>query len=171
MIEKALPTVLALLAAWILQVSIVPYMSIFGVVPNLLFLVVVALALVEGPEAGCIAGFVAGLLFDLLGSSVVGPYALVFSVVGYSAGLLQANMFAEGWLMPVSVVFVAGLGAELAHGLILVILDVGVPFWTALVRIMLPGALYNTALAVLVFPLLARVLRQDRGVRAFRRVA
>lgn len=171
MIEKALPTVLALLAAWILQVAIVPYMSIFGVVPNMLFLVVVALALVEGPEAGAIAGFAAGLLFDLLGSSVVGPYALVFSVVGYTAGLLQANMFAEGWLLPVTVVFVAGLGAELAHGLILVVLDVGVPFWTALVRIMLPGSLYNTALAVLLFPLLARVLRQDRNVRSFRRVA
>jgi rod shape-determining protein MreD len=171
MTEKLLPTALSLIVAWILQVSVVPYLSIFGVVPNLLFLVVVALALVEGPEAGCIAGFVAGLIFDLLGSSVVGPYALVLCVVGYVAGMLQANMFAEGWLLPVTVVFVAGLGSELAHGLILVVLDVGVPFWTALLRIMIPGALYNTALAVLLFPLLARVLRRDRTVRAFRRVA
>jgi rod shape-determining protein MreD len=169
--SRSLTTTLALLAAIVLQVALAPQIAAFGVVPNLVFLVVVTLALTEGPVAGSVAGFVGGLLFDLLGTSVVGPYALVFCVVGYVAGLLHANMFAEGWLLPVTVVFLASLGAESAYGIIMAILDVGMPFGTAFAKIMLPGAVYTSLLAVLLYPLLSRVLRRDRSVKSFRRLA
>lgn len=169
--NRALTTSLALVAAIVLQVALAPQIAVFGVVPNLVFLVVVTLALLEGPVTGCVAGFAGGLLFDLLGASVVGPYALVFCVAGYVAGLIQANMFAEGWLLPVSVVLIASVGAEITYGVIMSVLDIGLPFWSALVRIMLPGAVYNTVLAVLLYPLMTRVLRRDRTVKSFRRVA
>lgn len=169
--NKLLPIALALVVSVVLQVALAPQIALLGVVPNLLFLVVVTLAFLEGPVAGSVAGFVGGLFFDLLGASVVGPYALVFCLVGYMAGLLQANLFAEGWLLPVTIVFVAGLGAEVAYGVIMAVLDVGMPFWGAFIRIMLPGAVYNTALAVLLYPVLARVLRQDRSMRSFRHLA
>lgn len=169
--NKILPTAVALFVAVILQIALAPQLALWGIVPNLVFLVIVTLAVLEGPVAGSVAGFVGGLLFDLLGASVVGPYALVFSLVGYVAGLLKANLFAEGWLLPVTVVFVAGLGAEVAYGILMTVLDVGLPFWQTFLRIMLPGAVYNTALAVLLYPVLSRVLRRDQGVRSFRRLA
>jgi rod shape-determining protein MreD len=169
--SRWLTTILALAAAVVLQIAIAPQIAVFGIVPNLVFLVVVTLALTEGSVAGSVAGFAGGLLFDLLGTSVVGPYALVFCIVGYVAGLLNANMFAESWLLPVTVVFLASLGAEFSYGVVMAILDVGMPFAFALTRIMLPGAVYTTALAVLFYPLLSRVLRQDRTVKSFRRLA
>jgi rod shape-determining protein MreD len=169
--RRLLPTALALLAAVILQTSIVPSLAIFGVVPNVLFLVVVTIALTEGPVAGGVAGLIAGLLFDLLGTSVVGPYALVLCVVGYGIGMLSANMFAEGWLLPVTAVLVASVVTEVSYGIVLAILGAGAPFWHALFTVMLPVALYNTALAVLVYPWLARLLRPDRTMKSFRRLA
>lgn len=169
--NRALTTTLALLVAIVLQVALAPQIAVLGVVPNFVFLVVVTLALLEGPVAGCVAGFFGGLLFDLLGASVVGPYALVFCVAGYVAGLIHANMFAEGWLLPVSVVFIASVGAEITYGVIMSVLDIGLPFWSALVRIMLPGAVYTTVLAVLLYPLMTRVLRRDRTVKSFRHLA
>lgn len=169
--NRFFPTAIALLAAVILQAAIVPYLAVSRVVPNVVFLVVVTLALVEGPAAGCASGFVGGLLFDLLGSGVVGPYALVLTVIGYVAGLMQANMFAEGWLLPVSVVAVASVATEISYGIILAIVGAGQPFWAGLLTVMLPGALYNTVLAVLVYPWLARLLRRDRTVKSFRRLA
>lgn len=169
--NRFLPTALALLGAVVLQVTVAPYLAVFGVKPNFLFLVVVTLALAEGPVAGSAAGFVGGLLTDLLGTSAVGPYALVLCVVGYVAGMLQANMFAEGWLLPVSVVAVASVTTEVSYGVILLVLDASTPFWAAFGRIMLPVALYNTVLAVLVYPWLARLLRRDTGMTSFRRLA
>jgi rod shape-determining protein MreD len=170
-VNRLWPTAGALAVATILQAAVAPHMAVFGVVPNLILLVVVTLALFEGPVAGAVVGFVGGLLLDLLGATVIGPWALVLCVVGYVAGSLSAAMFAEGWLLPVTVVFVASLLSEISYGLILAVLGLGGPFWTSLVRIMIPAAVYNTALAVLVFPWLGRFLQQDRTMTEFRRLA
>jgi len=169
--NKALPAAAALLGALALQVSLAPYLAIFNVVPNFLFLVVVTLALTEGPVAGGVSGLVAGLAFDLLGTGPVGPYALVLTVVGYFAGMLSANMFAEGWLLPVSVVAVASLATEVAYGVVLLVLGASTGFWWSFLVVMLPAAVYHTALAVLLYPWLARLLRPDRTMRSFRRLA
>jgi rod shape-determining protein MreD len=169
--SRAFAAAVALIAGIILQVALAPHLAIFGVVPNIVFLVVVTVALTQGPVAGGVTGLIGGLVFDLLGVSVVGPYALVLAVVGYSAGMLSANLFADGWLLPVTVVAVASITAEVAYGIVLAVLGTGVPFWHALLTIMLPGALYSTALAVIAFPLLARLLRTERAMKSFRRLA
>jgi rod shape-determining protein MreD len=170
-VNRWLPIGGALLAGVILQVSVASHLAVFGVVPNIIFLVVVTVALTQGPVAGGVSGLLGGLLFDLLGNSVVGPYGLVLAVVGYAAGMLSANLFAEGWLLPVTVVAVASLSAEIAYGIVLAILGTGVPFWHALFTIMLPSALYQTALAVIAYPWLARLLRTERAMKSFRRLA
>lgn len=169
--NKLLPAAGALLVAVILQVAIAPYMAVFGVVPNFIFLVVVTLAFVQGPVAGSVSGFVGGLVFDLLGISVVGPYALVLTLVGYVAGLLSASMFAEGWLLPVTVVAITSLVSELVYGVVLAVLGAGPPFWHSVLTITLPGVVYNTVLAVLVYPWLARILRPEVQMKSFRRLA
>ncbi len=169
--RRAAPIVVAILVAATLQVALAPHMAIAGVVPNVLLLVVLTLALTQGPVAGTAAGFAAGLTLDMLGTSVIGAYALVLAVVGYAVGLFHSQIFAEGWLLPVTAVFVGGLAAEFLYGLVLAVLGAGGPFWTALVRVMLPGAVYNTALALLVYPWLARFLRRERPMTTFRRLA
>jgi rod shape-determining protein MreD len=159
------------LLAALLQAGLAPYLAIGGVTPNFLFLVVVTLALVQGPTPGASAGFAAGLIFDLLGSGPVGPMALVLSVVGYAAGLLHEQMFAEGWLQPLMVLGIAALATEIAYGVLLGLLGEGAPFFASLLTKMVPTALYNTVLALLVYPWLARFLRRDRPMTTFRRLA
>jgi len=136
--RRLLPTIGAVVVAALLQAGLAPYMAIGGVAPNFLLLVVVTIALVEGPAAGCSAGFAAGLIFDLLGTGPVGPMVLVLSVTGYLAGLLHENLFAEGWLLPITVLGIASLGAEIG---------------------------------LLIYPWLARILRRDRAMTTFRRLA
>lgn len=169
--NKVLTPALALVAAVVLQMALAPQLAVFGVVPNFIFLVVVTLALVKGPVAGGVSGFVGGLLFDLLGTSVVGPYALVLTLVGYLAGMLTANMFAVGWLLPVTVVAVASLSTEIVYGIVLSVIGAGTPFWSAFLTKILPSALYHTVLVVLAYPWLARVLRPEQQIKSFRRLA
>lgn len=169
--KRLIPVLLAVGLALLLQVGLAPYLSIAGVTPNFLLLVVITLALTEGATAGATAGFVAGLLFDLLGTGSVGPMALVFSVTGYFAGLLHEQMFAEGWLLPLTVLGIAALASEVAYGAILGVLGEGAPFWRMFATRMLPGAIYNTVLAVLIYPWLARFLRSERSMRTFNRLA
>lgn len=161
----------AILASLIAQVVFAPHLALLGAVPSFPVLVVVTLAFVEGPEAGAVSGFAAGLGLDLLGTSPVGVWALVLVVVGYVAGMLQENLFAEGWLMPVTVAIIAGLMAELSYLIVLSILGSGPAFWTSVWTVVLPRGVYNAILALLAYPWLARFLRSDRMMKSFRRFA
>lgn len=169
--NRPVTTALVILGAIILQIGVAPYIAIGNVVPNFLLLATVSLALVEGPTYGAVSGFACGFAFDILSSGPVGPMTFVLTLTGFIAGLLEANLFAEGWLMPLTVLAVASLATELAYGVILDVLGAGGPFLWSFFRIMLPGALYDTALALLVYPWLARFLRQDRPMAEFRRLA
>ncbi len=168
--SRFLSAAAAILAATLLQVGIAPYIALGDAVPNLLLLVVVTLALVQGPRAGTLAGFSAGLLLDLIGTAPIGPAALVFCVVGFVAGSLQANTFAEGWRLPLLILFVASLTSEMLYATVLAVLGLGGFGIEEVLGVMLPGAVYNAALAVLVYPWLARFLRQEKAVTTFRRM-
>jgi len=60
--------------------------------PDLVLLIVLALAAVGGPVPGMLAGFIGGLALDVAppGSDLVGEKALVFCLVGYGCGLFGA---------------------------------------------------------------------------------
>ena len=161
----------SLVAAAVLQVMIAPHIAIGGVVPSVPLLVVITLALIEGPVAGSVAGFSGGLLLDMLGTGPIGVWALVLTLVGYLAGLLSENVFAEGWLLPVTVALLTGLAAEFFYLLVLAVLGVGVPLGSALLNVVVPKGVYNAALALLLYPWLARFLRTDRSIKSFRRLA
>jgi rod shape-determining protein MreD len=169
-VRHILPTALAILIAAVLQVALAPHLAIGGAVPNFMLLVVIASALVEGPRVGAVTGFSAGLLFDLLGTGPIGPMALVLCLVGFAAGSLQENMFAEGWRLPVTVVFLASLVTEIAYWMVLAVAGEASAFWTTFTHVMLPSALYNGVLALLLFPWLARFLRRDRAMTTFQRI-
>ncbi len=161
----------AILAALIAQVMLAPHLALFGAVPSFPVLVVITLAIVEGPQAGAVSGFAAGLMLDLLGTSPVGAWALVLVIVGYLAGLLQENLFAEGWLMPFTVAIVAGVLAELSYLIVLQVIGSAPEFWRSLWTVVLPRGIYNTVLALLLYPWLARFLRSDQSMKSFRRLA
>jgi rod shape-determining protein MreD len=169
--NRAVPTIAALIAISILQVALAPYLAIGSIVPNLLLLLVVTLALVEGPNWGCAAGFIAGLMFDIVGTGPIGPMALVLAGVGYATGALEAHIFAEGWLLPLTVLGVTSLIAEFSYGLVLAVLGQASGGWHTFISVMLPEALYNVALGLLIYPPLARSLRRERPMNTLRRIA
>jgi rod shape-determining protein MreD len=162
------PTGVALAVAAVLQASLAPHMTIMGVTPNFLLLVVVTLAMVEGATPGAVAGFIAGLVFDLLSSGPIGPGALVFTIVGYLAGTLAFNMFSESWVMPVTVVGLASLAFGLLYGGLLAFMGTEQDVLGIILRLAVPEAVYDTLLALLVFPWLARFLRRESEMTELR---
>jgi rod shape-determining protein MreD len=87
------PVVLA--AALLFQLTVLNGVHLpGGGVPDLVLILVVALAMIDGPMAGLGIGFAAGLSVDLAppGSGLVGQYALVFCVAGWAAGRLAGTV-------------------------------------------------------------------------------
>lgn len=105
---------LVLLTAIVLQAAVVSRLGMFGAHADLLVLVPIAVALVDGPERGAMAGFVAGLAVDLLSTTPFGLTALAYSVVGFVVGAFQHGVLRNSVVLPVaSAMLGAALGVAL----------------------------------------------------------
>jgi len=148
------------LLATLLQVTVVPDLVLFGGRPDVVVLVVVSIALLRGPGAGAIAGFVAGLLFDALGLGVIGATSLVLVAVGWRVGLYGERGKETAPVRPLIAVCVATLAAEWAALTIAALIGVGPGLGAPLVVAVIPTAMLNVLLAIGVFPLIRSVMRR-----------
>ncbi len=86
------------------QVLMVP-LRFGGAHPDLLWLLPITAALLDGPETGAIVGFWAGLAFDLVLPTPFGLSALVGCLLGFAVGSLTAAVDPRAaWLKPVAAV-------------------------------------------------------------------
>jgi rod shape-determining protein MreD len=109
-----------------------------GAAPDLVLVLVVAVALTGGPMDGMLTGFFAGLALDVAppASHLVGQYALVFCVAGYAAGRLSGALSGTNWL-PLGAVALCAAGGEALYAAVGMLFgDPGVT-WSA-VRHVLP---------------------------------
>ena len=155
----------AWLAPVLIVVSIVGQLTVLnglrlpgGGVPDVVLVVVTALAVADGPLAGVIIGFAAGLCLDLAppGSLLIGQYALVFCLAGWAAGRLsRAADRSPLWSAAFMVIVVAAAEA-LSTGVGLVLEPAQVT--TAEVRDVLPATIgYDLVLCPLVLYLVVVV--------------
>lgn len=120
MIPQRLTVVRGVLAfaAALLTVSVLPR---FGVTVDLALVLVVAVALRGGTEAGALMGLATGLLVDLTppGATPLGVGALSYAAVGALAGVLHRSLRVS-MLLPALVVLVAQGVLQITRGVALV---------------------------------------------------
>jgi rod shape-determining protein MreD len=85
------------------QSTVMLSIRIGNVHPDVLWLLPITAALLDGPETGAIVGFWSGLAFDLILPTPFGLSALVGCIAGYSVGLAARNVDRRAvWLTPVA---------------------------------------------------------------------
>jgi rod shape-determining protein MreD len=75
-----------LFMAAVAQVSICAQVHVFGAVPQLLLVTLVAVSLLRGSVAGAVGGFCAGVLVDSASFGELGLTSLVLTLAGYWIG-------------------------------------------------------------------------------------
>ena len=154
-----LRTGLLALVAVILQLSALGPDRLFGGQPDLIPLVVAAVAIYAGSVAGSAMGFATGFLLDLLVGGTMGASSLVLTGVGYAAGRYREVRDPAHGLMPIPVGAAATLGWLAASAAVSFMLDVGASVSPLVFRDMLLTTALNVILALPVFALCRRVLR------------
>jgi rod shape-determining protein MreD len=164
-IFAAIAAVLTLLPV---QHSVIARLPLPGIGPDVLVVLVVAVALARGPVVGMVMGFCTGLAADLAppADHTLGRLALAYCVAGYLAGLLadeaERSAFAPMIVVALIAVFVVGtyaaLGALLGDARITV---------AALGRTLPSSVLYDVVLTPFVVPLVGAVVRrlEPQGTR------
>jgi rod shape-determining protein MreD len=157
------PLVLALLviAAVVLQVVAFGHLSYDGVVPNLALLLVVAAALVRGPDFAAVLGFFSGLAIDLAPPTdhVAGRWALALVVVGYLAGRVRHDAGTSAVAAVVTVAASSFVGTSVFALSGMVLHDPAVPAVEAL-QVIPVAVVYDVLLTPLVLPLAMRLFRR-----------
>ena len=150
-----------LMAAVVLQVAVFSVFSYAGVVPNLALVVVVAAALVRGPEWAACLGFIGGLAIDLAppADHVAGRWALALVVVGYLAGRTRhdAGTSALTAVLTVAACSFVGTSVFALSGMLLH--DPSIPVAEAL-RVIPVAVLYDVLVTPFVLPLAIRLFRR-----------
>jgi rod shape-determining protein MreD len=157
------PLVLTLLVtvAVALQVAAFSYLSYDGVVPNLALLLVVAAALVRGPDFAMVLGFFAGLAIDLAppADHVAGRWALALVVVGYLAGRVRHDAGTSAVAAVITVAASSFVATSVFALSGMVLRDPSVPVAEAL-QVIPIAVLYDVLLTPFVLPPAMRLLRR-----------
>jgi rod shape-determining protein MreD len=146
-------TVVLVVVAIALQVTFLSRLPLPGATPDLVLLVVVATALSGGPTVGLLTGFGAGLALDLVppADHEVGRWAFVLTVVGYLAGLAQAETRRSAFV-PLAVVAVAAAGSVLLYAGLGALLDDPNVTWSAVTRLLPTAVVYDVVLSAFAVP-------------------
>lgn len=155
-----LPAVLVVIA-YVLQVSVFDQLPLPGGHPDVLLVIVVAVALATGPFGGAVTGFAAGLLSDLAppADHTLGKMALALTVVGYVSGLLE-DVDERSAFAPLVMVALATAVAAFGYAAIGAILGDPRVDWPSVVRTFPSTALYDVLLTPFVVPFVARLVRR-----------
>ncbi len=157
-VPRLVAALAAVSVALVLQASLFSHLTVQGVVPDLVLLVVVAAGLVHGSEVGLVLGFGAGLLLDLAppADHYAGRWALALMAVGYVAGRLASSghLRVGQWLPVAAAASFVGTSVFALTGLVLRDPVVGVG---ELLRVEAVAVALDVALALVVVPLTMRL--------------
>jgi rod shape-determining protein MreD len=102
--------------AVLLQLAVASDLSLVAGAPDLVLIVVCALALARGPELGCVGGFAAGLSLDVLAEHALGRDALIYCVAGYCLGLAGERLRPPAQVRSLLLIALASALVRIAEG-------------------------------------------------------
>lgn len=158
-----------LLTAVLLQTTLFArYLTLFGATPDLILVVVICFALVEGPVVAASTGFAGGLLRDLLLVAPKGLTSLTYIIVGYLVGSVRPYIQSTGVMVPVLGIFSGSLIGHVLYLTLLALLGEPLAPLSRLIQMVLLASLYNTLLTPFVYPVVRRVAASVKPEKVYR---
>jgi rod shape-determining protein MreD len=157
-VVDSVKVVVLLFVAAIMQVSIFATVHVFGGMPDVLLVMLVAVALLRGAVVGAVGGFFAGLLVDTASLGQLGLTSLVLTIAGYWIGrygeTTGRDRFHAPFLSVAVVTILYSVGLLLVHFVLGERAPAGAMF-----RGLLPAIALNLILTAPVYALVRRLLR------------
>jgi len=167
-VRRTLLLAAVIVTSLLLQTTVFADLRLLGARPELLYLVTIVFAFLDGPSAGAVTGFASGMAEDFLLDQPKGITALTLTLLGYVVGLLRQYVVSPSPLFPVVLVAGGTFAGVLFYGVVSFLLGqlaVSVPY---LVRVAALSAVYNAILTPLLFPVLRRAVEASRAQKVVR---
>jgi rod shape-determining protein MreD len=167
-VRRTLTLAVVTITAILLQTTVFADVRLLGAKPELLYLVTIVIALMEGSAPGAVAGFACGMSEDFLLNQPKGITALTLTLLGYSVGLASQYIVTQSALVPVIFVAVGTFVGVIFNRVVALLLGQAETSAIFVVRIALLSALYNAILTPIFHPVLRRLTQSSRSQRVVR---
>lgn len=149
-----------LLIIAVLQTTAMPLLTIWGVMPELMLLVVVSWNVLAGMENGVLWALAGGMLLDALSGGPFGVVTISLVVATLVVGTVELHLQRDSvWLPLVTGVFATAL-YQVAYLVTLRAFNYPVPWVPNLVHVLLPSLVVNAVAEYPVFGALQRLHRR-----------
>lgn len=135
----------------LLQSTILDYIKILHVKPNLLVIFIISVALLRGNVEGAVVGFFTGLAQDMAAGKSVGFYALLGMYTGVLVGSVNKRLYRENFLVILFFTFVSTLCYESVVYLVGPFAKTGVEYILVAKDLILPEAVYNSLVSIIIY--------------------
>jgi rod shape-determining protein MreD len=167
-IRRIISIAAVVITALLLQSTVFGRLRLLGVRPELLYLVTISIALLEGPNEGATVGFVSGLAQDFLMNEPKGLTALTLTLLGYGVGMFRQFIVSPSPLVPTIVVAIGTAAGIAFYEIVSVLLGNFHEEAAYGVKVALLTATYNAVLTPILYPLLRRITEGSRPRRVVR---
>ncbi|HEY3578356.1 MAG TPA: rod shape-determining protein MreD [Gaiellaceae bacterium] len=147
-----------LFVAAVAQVSIFAQAHVFGAVPDVLLVTLVALSLLRGSLVGAVGGFFAGLIVDTASLGTLGLTSLVLTLSGYWIGRYGETTGRDRAHAPFLSVAVVTVLYQIGLLVVHFVLGESAP-GGAVMRSLIPAVVLNLILTAPIYGVVRRLLR------------
>lgn len=147
---------LTLILALLIQTTMVMDISPWGLIPDLILLIVLSYGLLKGPFFGMSLGLVGGFAIDFIGGGIIGINALSKMIIGLLCGAMEKTIFKDNLLVPALAAAIVTILQDLIIYLVLVSFGNQQPFVYHMIRYTLPLMAYHMILAPVIYRMIFR---------------
>jgi len=144
----------------LIQSTLSPRLQIGAIWPDFMLLVVVSWALLGRLAEALVWSMAGGLVVDLMSGGPFGGTGLALMVATLAAAVMAEGVFRGRTVLPIAAALVASLAFHGAYLLALLLVGRPVDGLEALLRAAIPAAVYNAALSLAVYGLMAAIDRR-----------
>ena len=137
----------------LVQSTVLNYLNIHAVKPNLVLVFTILIALIKGINYGATLGLVCGLMQDIISGRIMGIYAVIGLYTGVVVGLINKRLYKWNLAVSTAIVFLFTGLYELVICILLVYnLDEGISkIFYSIWDVIVPEAFYNSIVSSLIY--------------------
>lgn len=148
------------LICFVLQSTLMKWIALGNVAPNLLIIITAAYGFMRGKKSGLLVGFFCGLLTDIFFGEVIGFYALIYMYIGYGNGFFNRIFFKEDIKLPLFLIALSDLFYGFVVYVLLFLLRGRFAFGYYMTNVILPEMIYTIVLTFILYPINLKINRK-----------
>ena len=143
-----------------LQSTVFGFHNPGSITPNLMLILTMSFGLMRGRKEGMLVGVCCGFLADCFFSGILGPYMLLYMIVGYINGFFHRNYMIEDVLLPLIMIVADEIVFNTVIYILFFFLKNRLDYGHYLLSIILPETLCTALLTIVVYKFYVYVNRR-----------